>query len=393
MTKRLAILGSTGSVGVSTLKIIEEFPDRWKVDQLAAGRNMKLLAEQVRRFRPRAVSVRDEQAAEDLRERLREDPVEIHVGPAGAVNVASSPGVDLVVSAFVGASGLLPTWAAIEAGHDVALANKEVLVMAGEVVMGEARRRGVKILPVDSEHAAIHQCLAGQRREAVKRVLLTASGGPFRTTPREKLEGITPSEALRHPNWEMGPKITVDSASLMNKGLEMIEARWLFDLPPDAIDVVIHPQSIVHSLVEFIDGSLLAQLGVPDMRGPIAYALGWPERLPLAIERLDLERVGSLTFEPPDHERFPNLRLAARALREGGTAPTVLNAANEEAVSAFLQGRIAFTAITQALARTLDAHTPRPLKEIEDATTADAWARGHASKVIETLALPGGKSS
>ena len=386
MSKRLAILGSTGSVGVNTLKIVEEFPDRWTVENLAAGRNTELLAEQVRRFRPRAVSVIDARAADDLRARLESESVEIHEGPEGAMRMSSSPDVDLVVSALVGASGLLPTWAAIRAGHDIALANKEVLVMAGELVMSEARRRRVKILPVDSEHSAIHQCLAGQRREDVRRVLLTASGGPFRATPRDQLARITPAEALRHPNWEMGPKITVDSASLMNKGLEMIEARWLFDLSPDAIDVVIHPQSIVHSLVEFIDGSLLAQLGVPDMRGPIAYALGWPERLPLRLERLDLERIGSLTFEPPDHERFPNMRLASRALREGGTAPAVLNAANEEAVSAFLQGRIAFTAITETLSRTLDAHVPRPIKEIEDATAADAWARTHAIKVIENLA-------
>ncbi len=385
MPKRLAVLGSTGSVGVSTLKIVRDFPDRYEVTALAAGRNTELLAEQVRRFRPRTVSVIDERAAADLAARLGGIEVEILQGPAGATRVAAAEGVDLVVSALVGARGLDPTWAAVEAGRDVAIANKEVLVMAGELVMAQARRRGVRILPVDSEHAAVHQCLAGQRREDVRRVLLTASGGPFRTLPREALPGVTPAQALRHPNWDMGPKITIDSASLMNKGLEMIEARWLFDLPPDAIDVVIHPQSIVHSLVEFIDGSVMAQLGVPDMRGPIAYALALPERLPLHLERLDLARVGALTFEPPDLEKFPALGLAARALREGGTQPAVLNAANEIAVGAFLEGRIAFTAIPDTIARTMDAHAPRPLKEIGDAIAADAWARDHAARVIASL--------
>ena len=387
MRKRLAILGATGSVGVSTLKIVEDFPDRFEVAALAAGRNTELLAGQVRRFRPRVVSVIDERAAADLAGRLGGIDVEILTGPAGAARVAAGEGVDLVVSAFVGATGLEPTWAAIEAGHDVALANKEVLVMAGELVMTHARRRNVRILPVDSEHAAVHQCLAGQRREDVRRVLLTASGGPFRTTPRERLREVTPAQALRHPNWDMGPKITVDSASLMNKGLEMIEARWLFDLPPDAIDVVIHPQSIVHSLVEFIDGSVMAQLGVPDMRGPIAYALALPERLPLSMERLDLTRVGTLTFEPPDLEKFPALGLASRALRDGGTQPAVLNAANEAAVGAFLEGKIAFTAIPETIRRAMDAHTARPLKEIGDAIAADAWAREHAARVIASLSI------
>jgi 1-deoxy-D-xylulose-5-phosphate reductoisomerase len=408
MPTKLAILGSTGSVGVSTLKILKEFPDRLKVSTLAAGRNVELLAEQIRAFHPEAVSVLDVRAAEALRERLGDigpsgagsssevgsraygardlRDLPIRTGPQGAAEMAAWPGADLVVSAFVGASGLAPTWAAIQAGHDVALANKEVLVMAGELVVAEARRRGVRILPVDSEHAAIQQCLAGHRREDVRRVLLTGSGGPFRTTPRERLREMTPAEALRHPNWDMGPKITIDSASLMNKGLEMIEARWLFDLPPDAIDVVIHPQSIVHSLVEFIDGALLAQLGVPDMRGPIAYALCGPERLPLSTVRLDLAAIGTLTFEPPDVEKFPALGLASRALREGGTSPAVLNAANEMAVAAFLEGKAGFTAIPETIARTLDAHVPRPLKDLDDAVAADAWGRAHAAKVIASLA-------
>lgn len=385
MPKRLAVLGSTGSVGVSTLKIVEDFPDRLEVVALAAGRNTELLAEQVRRFRPWIVSVIDAQAAADLAARIPGVEVEILTGPAGASRVATADGVDLVVSAFVGATGLDPTWAAIDAGRDVALANKEVLVMAGELVMAQARRRDARILPVDSEHVAVHQCLAGHRREDVRRVLLTASGGPFRTTPREALRAVTPAQALRHPNWDMGPKITIDSASLMNKGLEMIEACWLFDLPPDTIEVVIHPQSIVHSLVEFIDGSVMAQLGVPDMRGPIAYALALPERLPLRMERLDLARVGTLTFESPDLERFPALGLAARALREGGTQPAVLNAANEAAVGAFLEGRLAFTNIPETIARTMDAHAPRPLKEIADAIAADAWARDHAARVMASL--------
>jgi 1-deoxy-D-xylulose-5-phosphate reductoisomerase len=389
--KRLAILGSTGSVGVNTLKIVGAFPERFKVASLAAGRNTELLAEQIRRFRPEAVSVIDEKAAEDLASRLDPPSVEIYTGPAGAARVATWGDPDQVVSAFVGSSGLVPTLAAIRAGVDVALANKEVLVMAGELVMGEARRRGVAILPVDSEHAGVHQCLAGHRLEDVRRVLLTASGGPFRTLPRERLSAIRPADALKHPNWEMGPKVTVDSASLMNKGLEMIEARWLFDLPVEKIDVVIHPQSIVHSLVEFTDGSVLAQLGVPDMRGPIAYAIGLPERLPLSMERLDLAKVGSLSFEPPDQEKFPNLGLAADALREGGTMPAVLNAANEVAVDAFLRERVGFSAITEMIARTMDAHAPRPLKELEDAVAADRWAREHARKIAESLPTPDGK--
>jgi len=387
--KRLAILGSTGSIGVNTLKIVDNFRDRFEVVSLAAGRNADLLAEQVRRFEPRAVSVLDEEVAARLRGKLGDRPVEILTGEAGAVGAATWEKPDLVVSAFVGASGLVPTLAAVRAGSDVALANKEVLVMAGELVMAEARRRGVGILPVDSEHAAIHQCLTGHRRRDVRRVYLTASGGPFRTTPRAELGRMKPADALRHPNWEMGPKITVDSASLMNKGLEMIEARWLFDLEPGAIDVVIHPQSIVHSLVEFIDGSVIAQLGVPDMRGPIAYAIGLPERLPLPMERLDLVRIGSLTFESPDHEKFPNLGLALRALKDGGTMPAVLNAANEAAVAAFLEGRIAFTGITETIARTMEAHVPGPIRALEDALAADAWARQHAVKIIGGLPIPG----
>ena len=386
--KRLSILGSTGSVGVNALGIARSFPDRFKVVALAAGRNTDLLAEQVRCFKPEVVSVRDGDAAEALAGLLGGTRVEILTGTEGATRVATWGDPDLLLSAFVGAAGLVPTLAAIRAGIDVALANKEVLVMAGELVMTEARRRNLRLLPVDSEHAAIHQCIAGQRREDVRRVYLTASGGPFRTTPREKLAAMKPADALKHPNWKMGRKVTIDSASLMNKGLEMIEARWLFDLDPAVIDVVIHPQSIVHSLVEFIDGSVIAQLGVPDMRGPIGYALGLPERLPLSMERLDLARVGTLTFEPPDHEKFPNLGLAVRALEDGGTMPAVLNAANEAAVGAFLEGRIGFTGITEVISNTMAAHAPRPLKELEDALGADAWARNHAMKIIGALPIP-----
>ncbi|MFQ5456849.1 MAG: 1-deoxy-D-xylulose-5-phosphate reductoisomerase [Myxococcota bacterium] len=386
--RRLAILGSTGSVGVNALRIAESFPERFKVVALAAGRNDALLAEQVRRIAPEAVSVLDDEVAAALEKRLGPTRVKIMAGVEGATRVATWGDPDLLLSAFVGASGLVPTLAAIRAGINVALANKEVLVMAGELVMAEAQRRGVRLLPVDSEHAAIHQCLAGQRREDVRRVCLTASGGPFRTTPREALAGMKPADALRHPNWDMGPKITVDSASLMNKGLEMIEARWLFDLDPGLIDVVIHPQSIVHSLVEFVDGSVIAQLGVPDMRGPIAYAIGLPERLPLAMERLDLAKVGTLSFERPDHGKFPNLGLAVRAMTDGGTMPAVLNAANEAAVKAFLEGAIPFTGITETIARTLEAHAPRPLKDLDAALGADAWARDHAMKIIRSLPIP-----
>jgi 1-deoxy-D-xylulose-5-phosphate reductoisomerase len=380
--RRLAILGSTGSIGEQTLAVAEAFPERYRVVALAAGRNVAKLARQVRRHRPELVSVADEGAAEQLREHLAGAPVKIEVGAAGLDAVAVHP-AELVVSSLVGAVGLAPTLAAIRAGRDVALANKEVLVMAGALVLREARARRVALLPVDSEHSAIFQALAGQRREDVERLILTASGGPFRTWSAERIASASVEEALRHPNWDMGPKITIDSATLMNKGLEVIEARWLFDVPPERVDVVVHPQSIVHSLVEFVDGSVLAQLGLPDMRVPIAVALAHPERLPLELPRLDLAALARLDFETPDRKRFPCLDLAYQALSAGEAAPAVLNAANEVAVAAFLAGRIPFPAIAQACAGTLAAEGGGGrLRDLADVLEADRSARSRAEEWI-----------
>jgi 1-deoxy-D-xylulose-5-phosphate reductoisomerase len=385
--KRLAVLGSTGSVGEQTLEVAAAFPDRFAVVALAAGRRVEKLAEQVRRFRPALVSVGDAESARALRALLGAEAPPIEIGPSGLDAVASCD-ADLVVSALVGAVGLAPTLAAIRAGRDVALANKEVLVMAGALVLREARAAGVQMLPVDSEHSAIFQVLAGQRREDLRRIVLTASGGPFRTWSTERIATATIAEALAHPNWSMGPKITIDSATLMNKGLEVIEARWLFDAPPDQIDVVVHPQSVVHSWIELCDGSVLAQLGVPDMRVPIAVALAWPGRLPLldtpgcTLAPLDLGAVGRLDFEAPDTKRFPCLDLAFEALRGDEIAPAVLNAANEVSVAAFLADRIPFAAIAATNAAVLGAHfaarRPGALRDLRDAVEADAWARARA---------------
>ena len=386
--RRIVVLGSTGSVGEQTLAVAEAFPERYRVVALAAGRNVDKLAEQVRSFRPEIVSVADASGAEALRERMGGLGVEIGVGAEGLEAVAVHE-ADLVVSGLVGALGLAPTLAAIRAGRDVALANKEVLVMAGALVLREARARGVTLLPVDSEHSAIFQVLAGQRRKDVARLILTASGGPFRTRDAARIARASVEEALNHPNWDMGLKITIDSATLMNKGLEVIEARWLFDMPPDDVDVVVHPQSIVHSLVEFVDGSVLAQLGLPDMRVPIAVALAHPERLPLDVPRLDLAALGALEFEVPDRKRFPCLDLAFAALRADETAPAVLNAANEIAVAAFLERRIPFATIAEANAAVLDAHVARggagALANLGDAIEADRWARACARDWIDTV--------
>ncbi len=385
--KRLVVLGSTGSVGEQTLAVVKAFPERYRVKGLAAGRNVERLSAQVSQFRPERVSVASAEGAEALRARIGDLPVEIGVGPEGLDRVATTP-ADLLVAGLVGAVGLRPTLAAIRAGRDIALANKEVMVMAGALVLREVRRRGVKLLPVDSEHSAIFQALMGQRREDLARLILTASGGPFRGWSAERIERATLAEALAHPSWEMGPKITIDSATLMNKGLEVIEARWLFDVPPEQIDVVVHPQSIVHSLVELVDGSVLAQLGLPDMRVPIAVALAHPERLPLELPRLDLAALGRLDFEAPDRKRFPCLELAYAALRADEAAPAVLNGANEVAVAAFLAERVPFSAIAASNAAVLEAHVARAgaatLRDLDDVGEADAWARARAR---EGLAL------
>jgi 1-deoxy-D-xylulose-5-phosphate reductoisomerase len=379
--RRLAVLGSTGSVGEQTLSVVEEFPERYRAVALAAGRNVEKLAHQVRRFRPELVSVADAAGAEELRRRLGGLELEIAVG-AGGLDAVAVHEADLVVAGLVGAVGLRPTLAAIRAGRSVALANKEVMVMAGALVLREVQARGVALLPVDSEHSAIFQCLSGQRREDLARLVLTCSGGPFRSWPENEIERATVKDALAHPNWEMGPKITVDSASLMNKGLEVIEARWLFDVKAEQVDVVVHPQSIVHSLVEFRDGSVLAQLGLPDMRVPIAVALAHPERLPLDVPRLDLAQVGQLDFEAPDRKRFPCLDLAYAALAADEAAPAVLNAANEVSVAAFLEGGIGFPWIARTNSAVLNAHLARGgaprLRDLRDVDEADAWARACA---------------
>jgi 1-deoxy-D-xylulose-5-phosphate reductoisomerase len=373
--KRLAILGSTGSIGSSTLAVVEGYPDRFLIVALAAGANLDRLEEQVRRFGPRLVSVGSEAGARELQRRLGRVPTEVVWGTAGLLQAAVETGADLVVSAIVGADGLLPTMRAVEAGKDVALANKESLVVAGHLLTAEARLRRTRILPVDSEHSAIFQCLAGNGTGGVRRIVLTASGGPFRTRSRSAMASITPEEALRHPNWSMGKKITIDSATLMNKGLEVIEAHWLFGLPVDRVDVIIHPQSIIHSLVEYVDGSILAQLGVPDMRIPIQYALTYPERQPNMVPRLTLDQLTDLTFEAVDREKFPCLDLAYEAAAAGGSSPAVLNASNEVAVHRFLNRRIGFDEIPTLVRKSLDAHPRRAVGSVEDVLEVDQEVR------------------
>ena len=383
--KRLALLGSTGSIGEQTLAVAADFPERYQVVALAAGQQIEKLAAQVQRFRPALVAVADDAGARALRARLGAGAPEIAVGAAGLIAVAESP-ADCVVSGLVGALGLAPTLAAIRKGREIALANKEVLVMAGALVRREVERAGVTLLPVDSEHSGAFQALAGHRREDVHKLVLTASGGPFRTWSAEQMERATVAEALKHPNWAMGPKITIDSATLANKALEVIEARWLFDLPAEKVGVVVHPQSIVHALVEYIDGSVIAQLGMPDMRVPIALALAWPERLPLALPRLDLAQIKRLDFEPPDPKRFPCLDLAWAALAGGEAAPAVFNAANEIAVAAFLAGEVPFPAIARTNARVLEAHLAAggaALGSLDDVLAVDADARRRARECVE----------
>jgi 1-deoxy-D-xylulose-5-phosphate reductoisomerase len=386
-SKRLSLLGSTGSIGEQTLAVAEAAPSRFEVVALGAGRNVEKLADQVRRFRPGLVSVATEEGAAELRERLGAHEVEILVGNEGLVAVAEYP-ADLVVSGLVGAVGLAPTLAAIRAGRDIALANKEVMVMAGALVLREVKKHGVALLPVDSEHSAIFQALCGQRMQDVARLILTASGGPFRTWSADQIAEATIEQALNHPNWSMGPKITIDSATLMNKGLEVIEARWLFDIPPERVDVVVHPQSIIHSLVEFVDTSVLAQLGLPDMRVPIAVALAYPERIELDLPRLDLAALGRMDFEAPDRKRFPCLEFAFEALRSDEAAPAVVNAANEVSVAAFLEGRIRFLDIAATNGAVLNSHIGRDgagaLRDLADVMAADDWARACAREWIQT---------
>jgi len=383
--KTLSILGATGSIGVNTLDIVRKNPDNFAVKALTGGANLQRLAEQVREFSPEMVAVTREQDVSALKELLAGLKVEILHGVKGISACAAHADSQMVVSAIVGAAGLVPTMSAISAGKDVALANKETLVTAGPVVMDCAKQHNVAICPVDSEHSAIFQSLQGHRHEDVRRLILTASGGPFLDHTLEALSCVTPKDALAHPNWDMGRKISIDSATMMNKGLEVIEARWLFDLAPERIDVHIHPQSIVHSMVEYIDGSVLAQLGIPDMRTPIAYALSYPQRLQLDLPALDLCAIGQLTFKAPDTSRFPCLQLAYDALAAGGAAPAVLNAANEIAVAAFLDGKITFLDIPRVISMALEQHGSARLDTLDDAIAADLIGREVAQKSILSL--------
>lgn len=387
--KSVSILGSTGSIGLSTLSVIDSLPENFVVAGLAAGRDFEGLARQVARHRPRLISVADEKNIPALKENLRAAGVtrfpEIAFGDEGLVAVACMEGVDTVVSATVGAVGFLPTYKALAMGRRVCLANKETLVMAGELMTRAARESGAELLPVDSEHNALHQCMRGEQVREVKRLILTASGGPFRLTPIERMREATVEQALAHPTWQMGSKITIDSATLMNKGLEVIEAGWLFGFSADRIAVAVHPQSIVHSMIEMIDGSIIAQLGVTDMRLMIQYALTYPDRLPTDLPALGFDKLSRLEFFEPDLERFPCLRLAYEAMREGGTMPAALSAANEIAVASFLNRRIKFMEISRVIEATMEAHVTRPCSSIEGVLEADRWARSHAEKVTQAV--------
>jgi 1-deoxy-D-xylulose-5-phosphate reductoisomerase len=384
--KRLGILGSTGSIGVSTLEIVAAHRDRFEVVSLTAGNNLDLLQRQIKEFSPRLVSVATEELALKLARMLPGKGPEILYGVPGLIAAATADGIDMVVAAIVGAAGLVPTAAAIKAGKDVALANKETLVTAGRQIMELVAAHGVRLYPVDSEHCAVFQSLQGHRSEDVTRIILTASGGPFLDYPLEKLQQVTVAQALNHPNWSMGRKISIDSATMMNKGLEVIEARWLFNVPAARIAVNIHPQSIIHSMVEYVDGCVMAQLGVPDMKAPIAYALTYPERVATGVKPLDLTELSGLSFFNPDHVRFPALRLAYRALESGESMPAVLNAANEVAVEAFLNDRIRFLDIPVVIAKTMDLHQAHSFATIEDVLVADRWGREKAREIVRGVA-------
>jgi 1-deoxy-D-xylulose-5-phosphate reductoisomerase len=377
--KNVVLLGSTGSIGTSTVKVAEDLPDRIRLLGLAAGNNAELLLEQARKHRPEAVSINHPEKARDLG-KFFGAATQVYSGDEGLIKLATLPSADIVLIAIVGTAGLKPALAAIRAGKDIAVASKEILVMAGEIVMSEARKHGVRVLAVDSEHSAIFQCLDGKPSNSVRKLWLTASGGPFRNTPKEEFPNITVERALKHPSWVMGKKITIDSATLFNKGLEMIEARWLFDIGMERVGVLVHPQSIVHSMVEFVDGALLAQLSTPDMCLPIQYALTYPDRAPSERVQTNFAKLGNLTFEEPDAERFPALKLARRAGEVGGTLPAVLNAANEVAVEAFVNQKINFPQITEIVRRTMDAHKVMLHPSLEQILEADAWARKEAAK-------------
>ena len=390
--KSISILGSTGSIGCNALKVVEHLGD-FRVVALAAGNNTDLLAAQIERFEPDTVAVKDEECAEALGRKITDDKLRIAkrprilTGEEGLIAVATDERAGTVVSATVGAVGFVPTLRAIEAGKRIALANKETLVMAGELMTRAAARSGAEILPVDSEHNALHQCLRGEQTKEVKRLILTASGGPFRTKTKEEIERATVAEALNHPNWKMGDKITIDSATLMNKGLEVIEAHWFFGFDADCVAVIVHPQSVVHSMIEMVDGSVIAQLGVTDMKHAIQYALTYPERKPGCLAPLDFARASQLTFEEPDFERFPCLRLAYDALRAGGTMPAVLNAANEVAVQAFLDGELRLSDIPRVIEAVMSEHRTQSVASLETVLATDADARARAGQLLREEAF------
>ena len=385
-SKGIAIIGSTGSIGCNTLRVVESLGDRFRVVALGAGRNVERLAEQVERHLPELVSVESEENARSLRAQLFKRNVDlprIVIGEEGLVEVATHADADCIVSATVGAVGFVPTLRALESGKRVALANKETLVMAGELMTRAAERSGAELLPVDSEHNALHQCLRGENLGEVRRLILTASGGPFRTKTRSEMQAATVAEAMRHPTWSMGAKITIDSATLMNKGLEVIEARWLFGFGAEQINILVHPESIVHSMIEMVDGSIIAQMGVTDMRHAIQYALTYPERHACELPPLDLTQLSALHFETPDTDRFPCISLAYRALREGGTLPAAMNAANEEAVKAFLEGKISLTDIPRVIEEVMDKHKTQPVTNLDVVLKADHQSRMDAAAFIE----------
>jgi len=381
--KKIAILGSTGSIGVNALRVIQANPEKYQVTALAAGKNIKLLLEQIKRFRPLAVAVMEETAANELKAQLTNSGrPEIFFGTEGFIRLATMTEVDTIISAMAGAAGLLPTYSGIKAGRNIALANKETMVMAGSLVMAEARKHGVSILPIDSEHSAILQSLQGHPREDLRRVILTASGGPFRDLSLEEMSKVTPAQALNHPNWNMGAKVSIDSSTMMNKGLEAIEAKWLFDLKMDQISILIHSQSIVHSMVEYKDGSIISQMGVPDMIIPISFALSFPHHLKTRVPPLELEKIGNLSFEKPDMKRFRCLDLALKAAEIGGSMPAVLNGANEIAVESFLKSNIGFLDIPDLIEKTMASHKNHPIDSIETVMEVDRWARDMARSIL-----------
>ena len=383
--KQLSILGSTGSIGVSTLEIVAAYPDRFRVVAMTAGKNLELFTRQIRQFSPRIAAVASVEDVPRLKEMCSGLDVEICGGVEGLIAAATAAETEMVVAAIVGAAGLVPTAAAIRAGKDIALANKETLVTAGHLFMEMVAEYGVKLYPVDSEHSAVFQSIEGHRSQDISKIILTASGGPFLNTPTEQLAGVTVRDALNHPNWTMGRKITIDSATMMNKGLEVIEARWLFDAPVEKIDVNIHPQSIIHSMVEYIDGCVIAQLGTPDMKAPIAYALSYPERVATGVTPLDLTTFSGLTFHKPDMDKFRCLGLAYQAINAGESMPAVMNAANEIAVESFLTGGIGFIQIAEVIERTMDAHQAGDLKSIDEVLLADSWGREKAREICGGL--------